>query len=62
MTVGTQNSGATAKLIAEHQANPYRRSGPDSDCELWSMCWRHSQPGNRLPAEPGVVVIEGGRR
>ncbi len=54
-------SDALFTLIAVHMANPYRRRSPKKDRELREFWWQHSQPGNRFPAERGLILIDGDR-
>ncbi|MBT6609489.1 MAG: hypothetical protein HOB37_13660 [Rhodospirillaceae bacterium] len=58
----THHNDTAAWLIAEHQSNPYRRSdSPEAIRETRATWWRISKPGNKLPAEQGLIVIQGGR-
>ena len=53
------NSDATLDLpVSQLLPRPVR---PDEIPELRGMWWRQARLGHRLPAEVGVIVIEGGR-
>ena len=38
----------------------HRPIGPGELASLRAMWWRQAGAGHRLPAEPGVIIVEGG--
>ena len=52
------NSDTTLEILVS-QLRP-RPIGPGELAELRLMWWRQAALGHRLPAERGVIVIEGG--
>ena len=57
----TQGDPSRTAFIDVAQLVP-RPVRPDEVPELRAIFWRQAALGHRLPAEIGVIVIEGGRR